>query len=62
MSTDEAERSEKLHQVLLTVLDDVPLLGHGWDGIIRVESSDITTPEQTIIGEWDDWFRVTSLA
>jgi peptide/nickel transport system substrate-binding protein len=62
VSTDEAERSEKLHQVLLTVLDDVPLLGHGWDGIIRVESSDITTPEQTIIGEWDDWFRVTSLA
>jgi peptide/nickel transport system substrate-binding protein len=62
VSTDEAERSEKLRQVLVTIVDDAPLLGHGWDGIIRAESSDITTPEQTIIGQWDDWFRVTSLA
>ena len=45
----------------MIVIDDAPLLGHGWDGIIRAEASDIATPEQTIIGQWDDWFRVTSL-
>ena len=61
VSTDETERGDKLRQVLMIVIDDAPLLGHGWDGIIRAEASDLATPEQTIIAEWDDWFRVTSL-
>ena len=62
VSTDEAERGEKLKRVLMIVVDDAPLLGHGWDGVIRAEASDLDTPEQTIIGQWDDWFRVTRFA
>lgn len=59
VSTDETERNDKLREVLLIIADDVPMLGHGWDGVIRAESADISTPEQTIIGQWDDWFRLT---
>ncbi len=41
---------------------DVPILVHGWDGIRRAESEKLKTPNQTILGEWDDWFRTTQYA
>ena len=39
---------------------DAPLLAHCWDGIIRLESDKLQTPTQTLIAEWDYWFRSTA--
>jgi peptide/nickel transport system substrate-binding protein len=60
VATDEAEISQKLRELHLTAVQEAPLLSHGWDGIVRVESGNLSTPEQTLIAEWDDWFRTTA--
>jgi hypothetical protein len=40
---------------------DVPLLVHGWDGIRRVAQKKLDTPVQTLVAEYDDWFRPARL-
>jgi ABC-type transport system substrate-binding protein len=61
VATDEQEISQKLRELHLTAVREAPLLAHGWDGIVRVESGKVATPEQTLIGQWDDWFRTTAV-
>jgi peptide/nickel transport system substrate-binding protein len=60
VSTNKDEINAKLREIHLTAVRDAPLLAHGWDGIIRVESDKLQTPTQTLIAEWDDWFRSTA--
>jgi peptide/nickel transport system substrate-binding protein len=60
VATDDAEIGDKLHQLQLIHIRDVPLLVHGWDGIRRVQLSSIESPPQTILAEWDDWYRTTA--
>jgi peptide/nickel transport system substrate-binding protein len=50
---------DKLRRLQLMHVRDVPILVHGWDAIRRAESTKLKTPHQTILGEWDDWFRTT---
>ena len=48
-----------LKQLQMIHIRDVPTIVHGWDGIRRAQSQKLTTPRQTILAEWDDWFRTT---
>jgi peptide/nickel transport system substrate-binding protein len=61
VATDEQEITQKLRELHLTAVRDAPLLAHGWDGVVRVESGKVATPEQTLIGQWDDWFRTAAM-
>lgn len=56
---DEADAASELKQIQEIAVQDVPYLPHGWDGIRRGFSHNLSTPAQSILGEWDDWFRLT---
>lgn len=57
LATSQADIQGFMLTLQKTALDDVPILVHGWDGMRRVQTTDLTTPNQTVIAEWDDWFR-----
>ena len=57
VATDTTVIADKLRQMQLIQIRDVPLMVHGWDAIRRVTASNLKTPSQTILAEWDDWFR-----
>jgi peptide/nickel transport system substrate-binding protein len=57
VATDTSVIADKLRQMQLIQIRDVPLMVHGWDAIRRVTASNLKTPNQTILAEWDDWFR-----
>lgn len=57
---DEASAASQLKQLQQIAVRDVPYLPHGWDGIRRAADKNLKTPPQSILGEWDDWFRLTS--
>jgi peptide/nickel transport system substrate-binding protein len=59
ITSDTKLLAAKLRRLQQIHIDQVPLLVHGWDGIRRVESNKLQTPKQTILAEWDDWFRTT---
>jgi peptide/nickel transport system substrate-binding protein len=56
-ATSSAVISGKLRQLQRIHIQDVPYLVHGWDGIRRVSAKNLITPQQTVLAEWDDWFR-----
>jgi len=60
-ATDKKQIASLLRQLQMIHIRDVPTLVHGWDGIRRVQSDKLTTPRQTILAEWDDWFRTTNM-
>jgi peptide/nickel transport system substrate-binding protein len=51
----------KMRQLQLIQVHDVPYLVHGWDAVRRVEVNKLVTPPQTVVAEWDDWFRSSYL-
>jgi ABC-type transport system substrate-binding protein len=59
VATDEAAIGDAMAELQSIVIEDVPILIHGWDGIRRVSTTDLQTPPQTTLGQWDDWFRVS---
>jgi peptide/nickel transport system substrate-binding protein len=59
VATKRAVIGAKLRRLQQIHIDNVPIFVHGWDAIRRAESTKLTTPKQTILGEWDDWFRTT---
>jgi peptide/nickel transport system substrate-binding protein len=59
VATDKKAIASALRKLQLLHIHDVPMVVHGWDGIRRAESKKLRTPNQTILGEWDDWFRTT---
>lgn len=56
---DEADAASQLKQLQVIATRDVPCLPHGWDGVRRAFAKDLQTPPQSILAEWDDWFRTT---
>jgi peptide/nickel transport system substrate-binding protein len=59
VATDTDVIADRLAELQRIQVRDVPLLVHGWDAIRRIEGPDVQGPEQTILGQWDDWFRTT---
>ena len=57
VATSDADIQNYMMTLQKMALDDVPILVHGWDGIRRAQTTDLTTPNQTVLAEWDDWFR-----
>jgi peptide/nickel transport system substrate-binding protein len=62
VATKPAVIGAKLRQLQQIHIENVPIFVHGWDAIRRAESTKLKTPKQTILGEWDDWFRTTQFA
>jgi ABC-type transport system substrate-binding protein len=60
-ATNKKQIASLLKQLQMIHIRDVPTIVHGWDGIRRVQSDKLTTPRQTILAEWDDWFRTTKM-
>lgn len=58
-ATVDADIANYMMALQKMAIDDVPILIHGWDGIRRVQTTNLTTPNQTVLAEWDDWFRVS---
>ena len=56
---DEADAASQLKQLQVIATRDVPCLPHGWDGVRRAFDKTLQTPPQSILAEWDDWFRTT---
>jgi peptide/nickel transport system substrate-binding protein len=57
--TNEADAANQLKQLQVIATRDVPCLPHGWDGVRRAFAKDLSTPPQSILAEWDDWYRTT---
>ncbi|MDO8212667.1 ABC transporter substrate-binding protein [Conexibacter sp. CPCC 206217] len=62
ITTDDEQRNAKLRQLQLMAAEEAVLFPHGWDAMRRAESNSIRTPEQTILAEWDDWYRTSRWA
>jgi len=58
-ATNRKQIASLLKQLQMIHIRDVPTIVHGWDGIRRAQSQQLATPRQTILAEWDDWFRTT---
>ena len=56
---NEADAANQLKQLQLIAVHDAPYLPHGWDGVRRAFDKTLQTPPQSILAEWDDWFRTT---
>jgi peptide/nickel transport system substrate-binding protein len=61
VATDKTEIATHLRTLQMIQVRDVPLLVHGWDGIRRVAQKKLDTPVQTLVAEYDDWFRPARL-
>jgi peptide/nickel transport system substrate-binding protein len=61
VATDKTEIATHLRTLQMIQVRDVPLLVHGWDGIRRVAQKKLETPVQTLVAEYDDWFRSARL-
>lgn len=54
---DQADVGEQLQEIQRIAVRDAAMFTHGWDALRRAESNALETPDQTILAEWDDWFR-----
>jgi peptide/nickel transport system substrate-binding protein len=61
-ATDEAAIAEKLRQLQVATTKDAHIFPHGWDALRRAETTKLKTPKQSILAEWDDWFRTAKWA
>jgi peptide/nickel transport system substrate-binding protein len=61
-AADENAIGDKLKQLQMMCVNDAAIFPHGWDGVTRSGSNKLNTPNQSILGEWDDWYRTSKWA
>ena len=59
---DQADVADQLKELQMITVQDAVMFTHGWDALRRAETSGLETPDQTILAEWDDWFRTAKRA
>jgi peptide/nickel transport system substrate-binding protein len=58
-AADENAIGAQLKELQMLCVNEAVMFPHGWDGIRRAASKSLQTPSQSILGEWDDWFRTS---